>query len=109
MTVESAADRLTMLADFGELVTFSPGDSWPDVANQAADITIIFDADYVEIDGERQSINSNNPICLGRSADLEGAVRNSVINRLSTGKLYKIVNVEPDGTGFTMLELEGPR
>jgi len=109
MTVETASDRLTMLSDFGESVTFSPGNCWPNRSDQAASITIIFDADYLELTAERQTINSNNPICLARSVDVAGAVRGSVINRTDTAKDYKVVNVEPDGTGITMIELEGPR
>ena len=109
MTVETDADRLSLLSDHGEPATFSPGNVWPNRSSAAATITIIFDSDYVELDTERSSINSNNPLCQCRTIDVVDAVRGSVITRTSTAKDYKIVNVEPDGTGFTLLELEGPR
>ena len=108
MTVETDTDRATMLIDFGELVKFSPGDVWPNRASDTAEIRVIFDAEYVELPGERVGINSDNPIAVGRTTDLEDAVRNSVLER-SDGKAYKITSVQPDGTGITMLELEGPR
>jgi len=109
MTVETDTDRLTILADFGEPVKFSPGAVWPNHADSESDVTVIFDAEYVEVIGERTRINSDNPLCVGRTTDLAGAERNSVIRRTSTGKQYKVVSVEPDGTGITLLELEGPR
>lgn len=97
-----------MLADFGELVTFSPGDVWPNISDDTIDITVIFDYDYVELPGDRVAISSDNPVALGRSTDLAGAVRNSMLQRLD-GSQYKVASVQPDGTGFTLLELEGPR
>ena len=109
MPVETESDRAAMLADFGEAVIFSPGDVWPNRADTHATITVIFDAEYIELSHEYSQSNSKTPVALGRTSDLSGAVRNSMLERTSTGKDYKIVNVEPDGTGITLLELEGPR
>ena len=109
MTVESDADRLTMLTDHGEQVEFSPGNVWPNRAGDHATVWIIFDAEYIEIITEHRALNSSQPLAIGRTSDLAGAVRGSMLERSGTGKDYKIVNVEPDGTGITLLELEGPR
>jgi len=109
MIPETDDDRLNLILDFGEECTFSPGNVWPNRSSGAAPVWIIFDAEYLEIVGERQSVNSTNTFCAGRTKDLAGAVRGSVINRLWNGQDFKIANVEPDGTGWTILELEGPR
>lgn len=108
MAVETDTERATMLADFGELVTFSPGDVWPNRSDTTASIRVIFDAEYIELPGDRIGINSNALIAQARTSDISGAVRNSVLER-SDGKLYKVTAVQDDGTGMTVLELEGPR
>ena len=108
MTVESAADRLSMLADFGQLVTFSPGDSFPSRNDKTATITGIFDNEYYQATGEDIGSNSRIPTLMVRTADVANAQRNSMVE-LSTGATYKVIRPEDDGTGITVLILEGPK
>ena len=108
MTVETDADRATMFADFDAPVSFSPGPTWPDQNDDTATINGIFDSEFVEIPGQDMSAESRTLMFTGRSIDLVDAVHNSMIER-SDGKIYKVISVEPDGTGITTLGLEGPR
>lgn len=107
MSVESDTDRATMLADFGETCTVHPGNVWPDLSSKARSAVLIFDADYVELVGVEARIDSNKPMAIGRTSDLTDVERGTMIQRGSDE--YKVVDVQPDGTGMTLLELEGPR
>ena len=107
MTVDTDADRATMLADFDAPVSFSPGSTWPDQNDKTASINGIFDSNFVEIPGQDMPAESRALFFIGRSIDLVNAVHNSMIE--SAGRIYKVISVEPDGTGITMLGLEGPR
>ena len=109
MPVESAADRATLLADFGEAAIFSPGAVWPNRSSASCTITGIFDFEYLPIDGGDTRLSSSNPVFFARTADLADVVRDSVIERVSDGGVYKVAAIEPDGTGMTLLQLEGPR
>lgn len=108
MTVESANDRHTMLADFGVSVIFSPGETFPHRNNDTVTITGIFDADYVEIEAAEIGASSKAPALICRTADVVGAEIRSMaeigVNR------YKVVSVQPEGDGeITLLVLEGPQ
>ena len=107
MTVETDADRATMFADFDAPVSFSPGSTWPDQNDKTAAINGILDTEFVEIPGQDMSAESKSLLFTGRSIDLVDAVHNSMIE--SAGRIYKVISVEPDGTGITTLGLEGPR
>lgn len=107
MTVESANDRATMLADFGSDCTFSPGNTWPHRNDQSAEIKGIFDNEFYELIGETARTRSSQPMLLCRTADTSNAVHNSMLE--IGADRYKIVGVEPDGTGITLLLLEGPK
>lgn len=106
MTVESDSDRLTLLADFGQTAKFSPGVTFPDRNGETADITAIFDNNFLEVRGIDSAVASSQPTILARTIDLADVVRNSMIE-LGADK-YKVVGIEPDGSGMTTLLLEGP-
>lgn len=107
MAVETDTDRSTMIADFGSTVTFSPGDTWPNRNDQTVEIKGIFDNEFFELVGEDTRIKSSQPMLICKTSDVSDAERNSVVE-IGTDK-YKVVGVEPDGTGITLLLLEGPR
>lgn len=107
MTVESDADRATMFADFDAPVLFSPGATWPDQNDKTATINGIFDSEFLEIPGQDMTAESKSLMFSARTIDVAGAVHNSMIE--IADKIYKVISVEPDGTGITSLGLEGPR
>ena len=106
MTVESDSDRLTLLADFGQTAKFSPGVTFPDRNGSTADITAIFDNNFLEVRGIDSAVASSQPTILTRTIDLADVVRNSMIELAAD--MSKVVGIEPDGSGMTTLLLEGP-
>jgi len=96
-----------MLADFGELVVFTPGAVYPNRSDKTKTIKGIFDNAYYRVDGEPAGINTRESSLICRTADTEDAARNSMVE-VDAG-VFKVTNVEPDGTGVTVLVLEGPR
>jgi hypothetical protein len=107
MSVESAADRANMLADFGQLITFTPGAVYPNRSDKTVEIMAIFDNDFYAVDGGEVGINTRQPSIMARTADTENAARNSMVE--IGNDIYKVVSPEPDGTGMTVLQLEGPK
>ena len=99
MPVETADDRLYMLADFGVSATYTP------VGGTASTITVIFDNEYIPVEtGGAMPFAMQQPKCLARTSDLTGAVENGTL--AIGGTSYFIRIVMPDGTGMTELMLE---
>jgi len=96
-----------MLADFGQLVTFTPGTAYPYRSDKTVEITGIFDNGFYAVAGDEADANTRQPTLLCRTADTLGAARNSMVEIGSD--VYKVVSPEPDGTGMTLLVLEGPK
>ena len=68
MPVESAADRLAMLTDFGQSVTYTRQ------GGQAVTITGIFDNDYAEVDaGGMVGFAMQQPRLVVRTSDVSSA------------------------------------
>lgn len=65
-------------------------------------VTGILDKEYVEIEG----IESNKPVFLCASSDVAAYSRGAVI--VVSGITYSLVTKETDGTGVTMVVMEGP-
>lgn len=102
MSIEDETDRLDMLDDWDEVI-FTPDDSYPTRTDKTIKINGIFDREYIELNG----MESFKPVFVGSTSDLENAKHkkgNSMIEFNSTK--YKVVDVEPDGTGITMLRLQ---
>jgi hypothetical protein len=98
--VETAADRLIMLADFGETVSYTPS------GGSAKNITAIFDTVYEAVEaGGSVPFAMSQPRLTLRSADVDGILEGDdfVIRSAS----YKVVIVMADGTGITEIALEG--
>jgi len=92
MTVESAADRLVLLEDFGVTASFGFGD-----------VTGIFNAPHEMLEGGAVEIDGEAPTLLCRSADIASAGSGDSVT--IEGATYEVYSVQPDGTGMTLLEL----
>lgn len=93
MTVESAADRLIMLADFGESCT-----------SGSVAFTAIFDNEYIDVGQGNVSLETSTPMLTARTADVSTLAHDATIKR--SGISYKLRGIHPDGTGITTLILE---
>lgn len=78
-----------MLQGLGEIITVGAAQVWA-VANN----------DYSEALGA----SGTQPVALCRSADVAAVTRNSTVVR--GGVTYRVANIEPDGTGMTLLRME---
>ena len=99
MTVETAADRAFMLADFGVEATFDT----PDSSHKT--IKGVFDNDYEAVNaGGSMDFAITRPRFYCRAADVLDVEEGDdlEIDKVS----YKIRVVMPDGTGMTELLLE---
>lgn len=104
MGIESAADRLTFLSadDFGVVATYEAL-SAPGVTTS---VTGIFDAAHLAVDvSSGVPISTANPIFTCRTADLTagGAQGDSFT---IGGVEYLARDIQSDGTGMTVVELE---
>lgn len=99
MPVETADDRLAMLADFGETATYTP------VGGSAVSITGIFDNAYEAVNaGGTVPVAITQPHFVCRTADVPSADDgDSIVIRSVT---YIVRVVMSDGTGITDLMLE---
>lgn len=99
MAVESAADRLAMLVDFGQSVTYTVQNGSP------VTITAIFDAQFVEVDaGGTVGVAYQQPRLMCRTADVINCTEGDTFVISGTTYLSRIV--QDDGTGMTMIVLE---
>ena len=100
MPVETADDRLLMLADFGVSCT---------VTHQAGGtsvFTAIFDSEHqFEDAGGSVAFSISQPMITGRSADMASVVYGDSIVVTGEGN-FVIRAIMPDGTGITELRLE---
>ena len=99
MAVETADDRLIMLADFGVVATYTP------VGGTASSITVIFDNQYEAVDaGGGVAFAMQQPRVTCRSADVSGVSEGATMVIDSVTYIVRVVM--PDGTGITELMLE---
>lgn len=99
MAVESAADRLAMLVDFGQPVTYTVQ------GGSAVTITGIFDAQFVEVDaGGNVGIAYQQPRLMVRTSDVASATEGDSFVISDVTYLSRVV--QDDGTGMTMIVLE---
>lgn len=99
MAVESAADRLAMLADFGQSITYTRQGGSPTT------ITGIFDNDYAEVDaGGMVGFAMQQPRLMVRTADVISATEGDTF--VVSGVTYLSRVVQDDGTGMTFIVLE---
>ena len=93
MSVETAADRTAMLADYGSTVTKA----------DASTFTGIFDNDFLAVDLDESEVESTEPTLLARTADVSGLAHG---DSLTIGAVsYTVRGIQPDGTGMTQIML----
>ena len=97
MTVELAADRLALLADFGVSASFTPS------GGVASTITVIFDNDFEAVEGGSVQFATTEPQVMCRTADVSGAAQGDAMVISSVN--YTVQVVMDDGTGMTQLML----
>lgn len=94
MGVESDADRLTYLStdDFGNTATIG-----------TATVYGIFDDAYQTVIEATGEVATTAPQFTCRTMDVTAVVQGTTITINSVA--YKCINIEPDGTGMTVLQL----
>lgn len=99
MAVESAADRLVFLADFGQSVTYTVQ------GGSSATITVIFDNQFIEVDsGGTVGFAVQQPRLTCRTQDVSNCTEGDTFVISGTTYLSRIV--QDDGTGMTEIVLE---
>jgi hypothetical protein len=94
---ESDADRLAMIRAVGEQFdTGKPTRMWA-----------VFDEAYLESDLDRFTVANREPMLQVRTSDvaLHELVKASKLTRVSDGSDYFVKDLEPDGTGMTLVRL----
>jgi hypothetical protein len=97
--VEGSAERLIMLADFGETVSYTPA------GGVSSKVKAIFDQVYdaVEVGGSVPFALTQPRLTL-RSSDVSGVAEGDSF--MIRSFMYKVSIVMADGTGITELALE---
>ena len=93
MSVETAADRTAMLADYGSTVTKA----------DASTFVAIFDNDFLAVDLDESEVESTEPTLLARTADVSDLAHGDSLTISSTS--YTVRGIQPDGTGMTQIML----
>ncbi|MDE2102460.1 MAG: hypothetical protein KGL39_34760 [Patescibacteria group bacterium] len=92
--IESAADQLGMLEDFGVTVTCG-----------ANSFIAIFDDHFAMVDDLSLNIESSQPQLLCRTSDCVAYGIADGVSLTFSGLPYTVTTREDDGTGFTVLTL----
>ena len=82
-------DASVFLADFGVSAVIA-----------GPPVTVIYDNDFMA----GLEVESSNPVALAASADVAGVAHGDPV--VINGVNHTVVGKKPDGTGFTLLELE---
>lgn len=101
MTVESAADRLAMLGDFGVLIDWKVG------STTTEDILVLFDNGTVQQEFAESvaALNRRATITL-RSDDVPASAGGATDEVTVGGVVYHPKAVQPDGQGLSVVTLE---
>jgi hypothetical protein len=93
MSVETAADRTALLADYGTTVTKA----------DTSTFTGIFDNDFLAVDLDESEVESTEPTLLARTADVSGLAHGDTLTISAVS--YTVRGIQPDGTGMTQIML----
>ena len=96
--VETAADRLIMLSDFGVDCTYTPA------GGSASTIKAILQNEYFAIETGSVAMEMSQPIAVIRTADAPSIAHDDTMVMESV--TYKVKNIRPDGTGISEIQLE---
>jgi len=105
MAIESAADRAVFFDtdDFGVAATLTPQ------LGDAATINGIFDNAYLLVETGESAMATTSPAFTCRTSDLEAVAAGNVRSgdELTVSSVvYRVTDIQADGTGITMLILE---
>lgn len=95
---ESDADRLAMIQAVGEQFdTGKPTKLWA-----------IFDSAFLAEVLQRQTVSGDQPMFLCRTSDVQAheLIKKSPVTRVSDGEQFIVKDLEPDGTGMTLVHLQ---
>jgi len=84
-------------ADFAKTATYSPA------VGTAISIRLIFDAPFSLTSAQGIEYQSDKPVATCKTSDVPSAGEGDTLT--IDGTVYKIAEVEPDGTGFTRIIL----
>jgi len=93
MSVETAADRTALLADYGSTVTKA----------DASTFVAIFDNDFLAVDLDESEVESTEPTLLARTTDVSGLAHGDSLTISAVS--YTVRGIQPDGTGMTQIML----
>jgi len=93
MSVETAANRTALLADYGTTVTKA----------DASTFVAIFDNDFLAVDVDESEVESTEPTLLARTADVSGLAHGDSLTISAVS--YTVRGIQPDGTGMTQIML----
>lgn len=100
MTVESAADRATFLADWGVTVTWSR-------SGTPSTLTGVFDRPAIVVEGAEVGLIDGDASLLVREADLpSGAVADDPVTVAGESQAFACLAIRPDGSGFAIVDLK---
>jgi len=103
MAFESEQDRQDQLEALGESFVFTHNGN-PHVSSKSVSIYGIFDRPYIETN----KIEGYKPVVTVSAVDVLSVAHGAMVRHDpdATYTDYKVVGIEPDGTGMTMLILE---
>jgi hypothetical protein len=95
--LESDADRLGMIRAVGE--QFDTG--------HTSRLWMVFDETFLETDVNGFVVSNREPRGEARTSDVEAheLIKDSRITRVSDGSVWFVKDLEPDGTGMTLVRL----
>jgi hypothetical protein len=99
MALETAQDLLNFFDTETHGVTASIS-----INGTSSSISVILNNEYFAIAGESVDIDGTQPVATCRSSDVTGVDTDDTITISSV--TYNIVNIQPDGTGVTVLILQ---
>ncbi len=83
---------------------FAVSATWTPDGDTSSAITGIFDNEYSDASGGEVDFEASQPTFLVQTADVPDVAQGDQL--FVNSRYYRIVNVQPDGTGLTLLILE---
>ena len=91
-----------------DLAVFFNSNELGDIASwQGNTFNCMFFNEYEAVNIFGIEVESENPMLLARDEDIEGIAQEAKIEILNSGVIteFKVINIQPDGTGLTILIL----
>lgn len=72
---------------------------------QQSEFRAIFDEEYLELEIGHTQQSTRNPELVARDTDLADVGKGTVLVRQSVNERYTVTDLQPDGTGMTLVKL----